>query len=215
MNALKKKFIKFILKKKILKFGDFILKSNRKSPYFFNMALFCSGKDLYKLGKFYAQELINSKIKFDVLFGVAYKGIPILISTVMALKKIFNINVKYAFNRKEIKKYGEKGNIVGSKVNGKNVVIIDDIITAGTAIKSTLKILKKEEAKISNILVALDRKEFGSKNYLAKKEIQKRYSCKIFSIININDIINYLKSKKIMKEKLKILLKYRKKYSCK
>ncbi|WII23655.1 orotate phosphoribosyltransferase [Buchnera aphidicola] len=211
MKQWKKKFIEFMIKKKILKFGNFTLKCNRKSPYFFNMALFHTGKDLYTLGTFYAQALVNLNIKFDLLFGIAYKGIPIVISTVIALKKIYNINIKYSFNRKEIKKYGEKGNTVGSKLHG-NIVIIDDILTAGTAIKNTLKFLLNKKKKISNILVALDRKEFGNKNSFAKNDIEKKYSCKISSIINIDDITNYLKSKKIMKEKLKILLKYREKY---
>ncbi|CAL4324550.1 orotate phosphoribosyltransferase [Buchnera aphidicola] len=212
MKKWKKKFIKFMLKKKILTFGNYILKSNRKSPYFFNMSLFSSGKDLYTLGKFYARALINLNLNFDILFGVAYKGIPILISTVIALKKKYNINVRYAFNRKEIKKYGEKGQIVGNKIYGK-IIIIDDIITAGTAIENTIKILQKnKKIQISNILLALDRKEFGKKKSFAKNEIEKKYSCKISSIININDIITYLKKKKIMKKELKILTKHKKKY---
>ncbi|NIG99409.1 MAG: orotate phosphoribosyltransferase [Buchnera aphidicola (Periphyllus acericola)] len=215
MKNLKKKFIKFIFKKKILIFGNFTLKSGIKSPYFFNISLFSKGKDLIKLGKFYAYFLIKNNKKFDLLFGIAYKGIPILIATVIALKKYFNINVPYSFNRKEKKKYGEKGEIIGSKIQG-NIVIIDDVLTAGTAIKNTIKIIKKnKKTKISNILVALNRQEFTKKNISIKQEIQNNYSCKISSIININDIIKYLKKKNIMKKKLKILLKYKNKYNYK
>lgn len=211
MKDWKNQFIKFILKKKILIFGDFILKSNRKSPYFFNMALLSTGKDLKKLGKFYAQALINLNIKFDLLFGVAYKGIPILIATILALKNYFNLNIPYSFNRKEIKKYGEKGETIGHKIQGK-IVLIDDIITAGTAIKNTIKIIhKNKNSQISNILVAIDRKEFGKNKLSAKKEIENKYLCQISSIIDINDIILYLKNKNIMKQKLKTLIRYQEK----
>ncbi|CAL4324911.1 Orotate phosphoribosyltransferase [Buchnera aphidicola (Chaitophorus populicola)] len=211
MKDWKNQFIKFILKKKILIFGDFILKSNRKSPYFFNMALLSTGKDLKKLGKFYAQALINLNIKFDLLFGVAYKGIPILIATILALKNYFNLNIPYSFNRKEIKKYGEKGETIGHKIQGK-IVLIDDIITAGTAIKNTIKIIhKNKNSQISNILVAIDRKEFGKNKLSAKKEIENKYLCQISSIIDINDIILYLKNKNIMKKKLKTLIRYQEK----
>jgi orotate phosphoribosyltransferase len=211
MKDWKNQFIKFILKKKILIFGDFILKSNRKSPYFFNMALLSTGEDLKKLGKFYAQALINLNIKFDLLFGVAYKGIPILIATILALKNYFNLNIPYSFNRKEIKKYGEKGETIGHKIQGK-IVLIDDIITAGTAIKNAIKIIhKNKNSKISNILVAIDRKEFGKNKLSAKQEIENKYLCQISSIIDINDIILYLKNKNIMKKKLKTLIRYQEK----
>ncbi|MCW5197453.1 orotate phosphoribosyltransferase [Buchnera aphidicola] len=211
MKNWKNKFIEFILNKRILIFGDFILKSNRKSPYFFNMSLFSTGEDLKKIGKFYAQTLVNLNIEFDVLFGIAYKGIPILISTILALKNDFNINKPYSFNRKEIKTYGEKGETVGHKIQGK-IVLIDDIITAGTAIKNAINIINKnKDSKISNILVAIDRKESGTTKLSAKKEIEKKYLCQISSIIDINDIILYLKNKNIMKKQLKILIQHQEK----
>ncbi|WP_343183521.1 orotate phosphoribosyltransferase [Buchnera aphidicola] len=212
MKKWKTKFIEFIIKKKILIFGKFILKSGRISPYFFNISLFSKGKDLDKLGKFYAHKLISMNKKFDLLFGIAYKGIPILISTVIALKNYFNINVSYSFNRKEIKQYGEKGQIIGENIQGK-IIILDDVLTSGKSIKNIIKMINNnKKSKISNILVALNRNEFGKKNISAKKEIKEKYLCSISSIININDIIKYLKNKNIMKKNLKILLKYRKKY---
>lgn len=211
MKNWKNQFIEFILKKKILVFGNFILKSKRKSPYFFNTSHINTGKDLKKIGKFYAQALINLNIKFDLLFGIAYKGIPILISTILALKNDFNINKPYSFNRKEIKKYGEKSAIVGHKIQGK-IVLIDDIITTGTAIKNTIKIINKNNnAYVSNVLVAINRKEFKKNKSSQKKEIKKKYLYKISSIIDINDIISYLKKRNIMREKLDILINYTKK----
>ncbi|CAL4324628.1 Orotate phosphoribosyltransferase [Buchnera aphidicola (Chaitophorus sp. 3695)] len=211
MKIWKNQFIEFILNKKILIFGDFVLKSNQKSPYFFNMSLLSTGDDLKKIGKFYAQALINLNIKFDVLFGIAYKGIPILISTILALKNDFNLNIPYSFNRKEIKKYGEKGEIVGHKIQGR-IVLIDDIITAGTAIKNAINIINKNKnSKILHILVAIDRKEHQKNKISAKKEIQNKYLCQISSIIDINDIILYLKNKNILKEQLNILIKHQEK----
>ncbi|NIH16860.1 MAG: orotate phosphoribosyltransferase [Buchnera aphidicola (Periphyllus lyropictus)] len=207
MKEIKKKFIKFILKKKILIFGNFILKSKIKSPYFFNISSLSTGKDLYTLGKFYAKTLIKLNIKFDSLFGIAYKGIPILIATVIALKNKFNINVPYSFNRKETKTYGEKGNIVGNLIKGK-IIIIDDVFTSGTAIKNAIKIIKKyKDIKIKHILLSLDRKEFKELNLSKNK--RKKNSFQISSIININDIIHYLKKKNIMKKELKILIKHK------
>ncbi|CAL4324059.1 orotate phosphoribosyltransferase [Buchnera aphidicola] len=202
MNKQKKKFIKFSIKNKALKFGNFYLKSERKSPYFFNISQFYKGKNISKLGKFYAQKIINQKIKFDVLFGIAYKGIPIVISTVIALKKYFNLNIPYCFNRKETKTYGEKGNVIGSKILNKKIIILDDVLTSGKAIKEAISIIKKEKtSRIVKIIVSLNRQEHKKKKYLKN----------VSSIIKIKHIIKFCKKKKNIKKKnLQKIIQYHK-----
>ncbi|CAL4325492.1 orotate phosphoribosyltransferase [Buchnera aphidicola] len=208
----KKEFIKFSLEKKVLQFGNFNLKSGRKSPYFFNSGLFCTGKDIFKLGKFYAHAIIESKIKCNILYGLAYKGIPIVTSTSFSLNQYYNINLPFCFNRKKIKKYGEGGTLIGHELK-KNIIIIDDVITVGTAIKSAMKhIQQKSKIVISAIIVALDRQEIGNKTYSAVKEIEDEYGCKVISIINMQDLINYLSEKKDMKYNLDKLYNYRLRY---
>ena len=208
----KQEFIKFSLKKKVLQFGDFKLKSGRQSPYFFNSGLFYTGKDISKLGKFYAHAIVESKIQCNVLYGLAYKGSPIVTSTSFSLNQYYNINLPFCFNRKKIKKYGEGGTLIGHEFK-KNIIIIDDVITAGTAIKNSMKhIQQKSEIVISAIIVALDRQEIGNKTYSAVKEIEKDYDCKVISIINMQDLINYLSEKKDMKYNLDKLYNYRFKY---
>ncbi|HXK00456.1 MAG TPA: orotate phosphoribosyltransferase [Buchnera sp. (in: enterobacteria)] len=211
----KQEFIKFSLKKKVLKFGDFQLKSGRKSPYFFNSGLFYTGKDISKLGQFYAHAIIESKVNCNVLYGLAYKGIPIVTATAFALKKYYNINLPFCFNRKKIKKYGEGGKLIGHNFKN-NIIIIDDVITAGTAIKNAVKNIKqKSNIVISAIIVALDRQELGNKTISAVREIENKYCCKVISIINMQDLINYLLEKNDMKSNLIKLYNYRFKYGIK
>ena len=187
-------FLNFCLEKKVLKFGKFQLKSGKYSPYFFNSGFFNTGEDLQKLGYFYAKTIIESKLNYETIFGVAYKGIPIVISTTIALKKHFNINVPYCFNRKELKKHGERGNFIGNSLS-KNIILLDDVITSGISISDTIKfIYSHTKSKISGIVVALDRTK--KKNNTKKdilKNIEKKYNLKIYSIINIMDIIHYFK----------------------
>ncbi|XBC38691.1 MAG: orotate phosphoribosyltransferase [Buchnera aphidicola (Melaphis rhois)] len=195
MNNLKRKFVKFCFERKILQFGNFNLKSGEKSSFFFNFSLFNTGSDLDKLGRFYATTIIKNNINYSSLFGIAYKGIPIVISTTIALKKYFNINKKYCFNRKEIKQHGEKGRFIGNKLT-KNILIIDDVITSGLSITSTIDTIESNtnlNNLIFSILVALDRRT--NKNMSLTNSI-KKYNFKIFSIINMQDIINYIKSNK-------------------
>jgi orotate phosphoribosyltransferase len=211
----KQEFIKFSLKKKVLKFGDFQLKSGRKSPYFFNSGLFYTGKDISKLGQFYAHAIIESKAHCNVLYGLAYKGIPIVTATAFALNKYYNINLPFCFNRKKIKQYGEGGKLIGHNFKN-NIIIIDDVITAGTAIKNAVKNIKqKNNIVISAIIVALDRQELGNTTFSAVKEIESKYFCKVISIINMQDLINYLSEKKDMKSNLIKLYNYRFKYGIK
>ena len=187
----KTEFIDFIIKTKAITFGDFTLKSGRKSPYFFNAGLFNSGEYLSKLGDFYAQAIIDNNINFNILFGPAYKGIPLANTTCISLYKNFGLNINYSFNRKEAKDHGDGGSIVGAKLNN-DILIIDDVITAGTAISEVMHIMHGKPVTIKGVIIALDRKEYGKNNTSAIAEITKLYNIPVFSIITIYDIITYL-----------------------
>lgn len=208
----KKEFIDFSFKKKALKFGTFKLKSGRSSPYFFNSGLLSTGKDIIKIGLFYAHSIIESKIKFDVLFGPAYKGIPIAVATSIALKNHYNLNIPYAFNRKESKKHGEQGDLIGEKIHNKKIIILDDVITSGTAIHHSIEIIEKQGAQISSVFVLLDRKEKGKRNLCTINHLKNQKSYEIISIITIEDLISYLLEDKTLKKHIPDLVQYRKKY---
>src|SRR5471032_2064114 len=160
MKDYQRQFIEFALNKQVLKFGEFTLKSGRISPYFFNAGLFNSGRDLALLGRFYAAALMDSGIDFDLVFAPAYKGIPIATTTVVAMAEHYERDVPYCFNRKEAKDHGEGGSLVGSPLQG-NVVLVDDVITAGTAIRESMEIIAANHAKFAGVLIALDRGEKG------------------------------------------------------
>jgi orotate phosphoribosyltransferase len=160
MKAYQREFIEFALNKQVLKFGEFTLKSGRISPYFFNAGLFNTGRDLALLGRFYAEALIDSGIDFDLVFGPAYKGIPIATTTVVALAEQHERDVPYCFNRKEAKDHGEGGTLVGSPLQGK-VMLVDDVITAGTAIRESMEIINANNASLAGVLISLDRQERG------------------------------------------------------
>lgn len=195
MQEYKKDFIDFVLATKALKFGEFTLKSGRVSPYFFNAGCFNTSEQIAKLGEFYAKAIISSNIKFDVLFGPAYKGIPLAIATAIALNNNFNKNIAYSFNRKEAKDHGEGGDIVGHALTG-DVLIVDDVITAGTAIREVEKIITQNKAKIKAVIVALDRQEKGVGDTSAITEIKNEFAIEVFSIISLADLITYLDDKK-------------------
>ena len=161
MKSYKSEFIEFALNRQALKFGEFTLKSGRKSPYFFNAGLFNTGKDLASLGRFYAAALMDANLQYDVIFGPAYKGIPIVSSTVVALSEHYNVDVPYCFNRKEAKDHGEGGNLVGSSIHEQRVMLVDDVITAGTAIRESMRILQDNQSKLAGVLICLDRQEKG------------------------------------------------------
>ncbi len=156
MKAFQQEFIEFALSRQVLKFGSFTLKSGRTSPYFFNAGLFNTGGDLAKLGSFYAAALMDAGIDFDVLFGPAYKGIPIATTTAVALAEHHNRDVPYCFNRKEAKTHGEGGSLVGSPLKGR-IMLVDDVITAGTAIRESMEIIQAQGAELAGVLIALDR----------------------------------------------------------
>ncbi|QIQ42116.1 MAG: orotate phosphoribosyltransferase [Buchnera aphidicola (Microlophium carnosum)] len=208
----KKEFIDFSFKKKALQFGNFKLKSGRTSPYFFNSGLLSTGTDIIKIGLFYAHSIVDSKIEFDILFGPAYKGIPIAVSTSIALKNHYNLNIPYAFNRKELKKYGEKGDLIGEKIYKKRIIILDDVVTSGTAIHDSIKIIEEKKAEISSVFVLLDRKEKGKRNLCTIQHLKNKKSYKIISIITIEDLISYLLEDKTLKKHIPELIKYREKY---
>ena len=193
MEQYQNDFLDFMLEIGALKFGEFTLKSGRVSPYFFNAGQFNHGNHLSQLGQFYAQAIEASGIKFDVLFGPAYKGIPLAAATAIALNDSFNKSVPYSFNRKEAKDHGEGGSIVGHPLEG-DILIIDDVITAGTAIKEAKDIINANGAKTKGVVVALDRQEKGKGELSAIQEVEQNFGIVVLSIINLSHIVDYLKA---------------------
>ena len=192
MEQYQNDFVDFMLEIGALKFGEFTLKSGRVSPYFFNAGQFNQGNHLSQLGQFYAQAIESSGIKFDVLFGPAYKGIPLAAATAIALNDSFNRSVPYSFNRKEAKDHGEGGDIVGHPLEG-DILIIDDVITAGTAIREAKDIIEANGAKTKGVIVALDRQEKGKGELSAIQEVEQNFGISVLSIINLSHIVDYLK----------------------
>lgn len=193
MEQYQNDFVDFMLEIGALKFGEFTLKSGRVSPYFFNVGQFNQGNHLSQLGQFYAQAIEASGIKFDVLFGPAYKGIPLVAATAIALNDSFNKSVPYSFNRKEAKDHGEGGSIVGHPLEG-DILIIDDVITAGTAIREAKDIINANGAKTKGVVVALDRQEKGKGELSAIQEVEQNFGIAVVSIINLSHIVDYLKA---------------------
>ncbi len=211
MKAYQREFIEFALEKEVLKFGEFTLKSGRKSPYFFNAGLFNTGRDLARLGRFYAAALADSGIEFDVLFGPAYKGIPIATTTAVALADHHDIDTPYCFNRKEAKDHGEGGNLVGSALEGR-IMLVDDVITAGTAIRESMEIIKTNGADLAGVLVAIDRQEKGKGELSAIQEVERDFGCAVISIVSLGDLITYLEEKGNATEHLEAVKAYRAEY---
>ena len=191
MKPYQQQFIEFALQTGVLRFGEFTLKSGRTSPYFFNSGLFNSGDSLAKLGRFYAQAIIESGLEFDVLFGPAYKGIPLASTTVIALADQYQRDVPYVFNRKEVKDHGEGGQLVGAELKG-NILIIDDVISAGTSVRESVEIIKSAGATPAGVVIALDRQERGKGDLSAIQEVQQQHQIPVTSIISLNDLLGYL-----------------------
>lgn len=205
-----KEFIQYALDCGVLKFGEFTLKSERLSPYFFNTGLFNTGEQLAKLGQFYARALIQSQIQIDVLYGPAYKGIPLVSATSIAYSQLKQ-DIAFAFNRKEAKDHGEGGVIVGAKLSGK-ILIVDDVITAGTSVRESVDIIKSMKAIPAGVLIALDRQEKGKNELSATQEVSKNFEIPVISIIALTDIIEFLEQAGDSAEQLEIIKAYCLKY---
>jgi orotate phosphoribosyltransferase len=193
MQDYKQQFIEFALSRNVLKFGEFTLKSGRISPYFFNAGLFSTGKDLARLGEFYAAAIQAANIQYDVLFGPAYKGIPIATTVAIALSNQFGIDKPVCFNRKEAKDHGEGGNLIGSPLQGE-ILLVDDVITAGTAIRESMRLIEINHARLSAVMIALNRQERGKGELSAIQEVERDYHCQVFSIINLSDLLQFLQT---------------------
>ena len=211
MQQYKHDFIEFALSRQVLKFGEFTLKSGRKSPYFFNAGLFNTGRDLAKLGGFYAQAIQASTLDYDVLFGPAYKGIPIATTVAVALANQFDIDKPCCFNRKETKDHGEGGNLIGSPLKGK-ILLVDDVITAGTAIRESMEIIQANQAELAGVLIALNRKEKGKGELSAIQEVERDYGCKVLSIVDFNDLVQFIEKSPEYAPFLPAMKAYREQY---
>ncbi|MDH2997114.1 orotate phosphoribosyltransferase [Pasteurellaceae bacterium LFhippo2] len=211
MEQYKHDFIEFALSRNVLKFGEFTLKSGRLSPYFFNAGLFNTGRDLAKLGEFYAQAIQASQINYDVLFGPAYKGIPIATTVAVALASQFDIDKPVCFNRKEAKDHGEGGNLIGSALQG-DILLVDDVITAGTAIRESMEIINANNANLAGVLIALNRKEKGKGELSAIQEVERDYNCQVFSIVDFDDLLQFIEQSPQYAPHLAKMKAYREQY---
>jgi len=211
MQAYKKEFIDLALELGVLRFGEFRLKSGRISPYFFNAGLFNTGYAAARVGRYYAAAIAESDIEFDMLFGPAYKGIPLATLAAASLAEQQDIDVPYAFNRKEAKAHGEGGNIVGAPLAGR-VLIVDDVITAGTAVREACQIIAATGAQVAGLIISLDRQERGQGALSAVQELQQSLEIQVVSIIRLNDLIDTLEESAEYEQYLEPVIAYRKKY---
>ncbi|RFC32094.1 MAG: orotate phosphoribosyltransferase [Candidatus Nitrotoga sp. MKT] len=219
MSNFRQDFIHFAIKQEVLCFGEFKTKAGRLSPYFFNAGLFNDGKSLKELTQFYAQAILFSKIPFDMLYGPAYKGIPLAAGTAIALAEK-NRNVPYCFNRKEAKDHGEGGSTVGAKLQGR-VLIIDDVISAGTSVRESITLIRAAGATPCGVVIALDRMELGQQtqqhgNELsAAQEVERNYGIPVVAIATLNDLLGYLQDNPAMAQNLQAVQSYRDRYGIK
>jgi len=204
-------FLRFAIDNQVLRFGEFTLKSGRKSPYFFNAGLFNTGGLLARLGRFYAEAIVAAGVGFDVLFGPAYKGIPLAAATAIALADQHGQDLPWCFNRKEAKDHGEGGNLVGAPLAGR-VLIIDDVITAGTAVRESFDIINAAGATPAGILISLDRQERGRGERSAIQEIEAEYSIPVVSIVALDQLIDFLRDQPDLQAHLPAVEAYRAEY---
>ena len=214
MRAYKREFLDLSLELGVLRFGEFTLKSGRISPYFFNAGLFSTGYAAAKLSRYYASAIADSGIEFDMLFGPAYKGIPLATLAAAALAEHHDIDVPYAFNRKESKGHGEGGNIVGAPLTGK-VLIVDDVITAGTAIREAQQIITSAGAEVAGVIISLDRQEIGQDSRSAVEEVEQSLKIPVVAIVRLEDVIDMLEDSAEFNEYLAPVVEYRKQYGIK
>src|SRR5512139_3656350 len=210
MSDYKAEFVEFAIASNVLCFGEFKTKAGRMSPYFFNAGLFNDGDKLKRLGEFYAKAIVDSGIGFDVLFGPAYKGIPLATSIAIALAGMGR-NVPYAYNRKETKDHGEGGTTVGAKLQGR-VLIIDDVISAGTSVRESIELIRVAGAEPCGVVIALDRMERGQGELSAVQEVQRNYGIPVVSIATLDDLLGYLQGEADMVQNLHAIRMYRDKY---
>jgi orotate phosphoribosyltransferase len=211
MRDYQREFLDFAIERDVLRFGEFKLKSGRISPYFFNAGLFNSGAALARLGRFYAAAIQASGMEFDTLFGPAYKGIPLASAAAISLAEGHGRDVPYCFNRKEAKDHGEGGNIVGAPLKGR-VLIVDDVITAGTAIRESMTIIEGSGAKAAGVIIALDRQERGTGALSAIQEVERNYDLKVVSIVTLSDVLEYLEGRAGMDNAVATIREYRRQY---
>ena len=210
MSDFRQDFLHFALEQKVLKFGQFTTKAGRQSPYFFNAGLFNDGYSMLQLARFYAHSIIASEVKFDMLFGPAYKGIILAAATAMMLAEQ-DINVPYAYNRKEAKDHGEGGILVGAPLQGK-VLIIDDVISAGTSVRESVQIIQEFGASPAGVAIALDRMEKGNSHTSAVQEVQQRYQIPVISIATLDNLLQMLESENSLAEYRQPVANYRQQY---
>ncbi len=194
MKDYQRKFLEFAVECQALRFGEFTLKSGRVSPYFFNSGLFNTGAKLARLGEFYAHAIVDAGIEFDMLYGPAYKGVPLACATAIALAAHHGRDVPYAFNRKEVKKYGEGGNIIGHALQGR-VLIVDDVISAGTSVRESVQLIKTANATPVAVSISLDRQERGEGTTSAVQEIEREFGLRMIHIVNLETLLAYLDGK--------------------
>ena len=211
MQAYQREFIRFAIERGVLRFGSFTLKSGRTSPYFFNAGLFNSGLALAQLGRFYAAAVVESGIAFDVLFGPAYKGIPLAAATAVALAEQHELDLPWCFNRKEAKTHGEGGSLVGAPLEGR-VLIVDDVITAGTAIREVMQIIQGQGAQAAGVLIALNREERGQGELSAIQEVERDFAMPVVSIVSLTQVLEYLADDAQLKQYLPAVQAYREQY---
>ena len=212
-DPFKQDFIRFVVEKKVLRFGEFKTKAGRLSPYFFNAGLFHDGLALKRLAQFYAKAILGSGVEFDMLFGPAYKGIPLVAGVAIALAELGR-NVDYSFNRKEEKDHGEGGSVIGAPLAGR-VLIVDDVISAGTSVRQSVDIIKAASATPCGVAIALDRMERGTGELSAVQEVERYYGMPVISIAKLDDIVTFLASDAQLARNLHAVNEYRKQYGVK
>lgn len=205
-------FIQFCIEKQVLRFGEFKTKAGRLSPYFFNAGLFNDGDSLMRLGEFYANNIEKSGIAFDMLFGPAYKGIPLAASIAIAFARKGR-NIPYAYNRKEAKDHGEGGTVVGAPLAGR-VLIIDDVISAGTSVRESIELIEAQGANPCGVSIALDRQERGLGELSAVQEVMQNNNIPVFSIANLTDLLQFVENQQGMAHNLQAIRQYREQYGC-
>ena len=207
MSDRKQDFIRFVIGQQVLRFGEYKTKAGRLSPYFFNAGLFNDGASLAQLAQFYAQAATHADVSFDMLFGPAYKGIPLVAGIAIAMANA-GINLPFAYNRKEAKDHGEGGSLVGSPLKGR-VLIVDDVISAGTSVRESVELIRRQGAEPAGVLIALDRMEKGAGELSAIQEVNRDFGIPVIAIANLDDIVAYLGKQANMQQHLQSIQHYR------